>query len=94
MKKTLLVLSLLTLASCAKQTVYVSDKPIGKEVEKTNHFFFWGIAQSSKMDVARICKGRTNVSKVESRMSGGQSLAVLFTLGIYTPMTSKVSCSE
>ncbi|HAG53044.1 MAG TPA: lipoprotein bor [Alphaproteobacteria bacterium] len=93
-KKLALLCSLVVLASCAKQTVYVADKPMDYDVSKTSHFFLWGIGQTSKVDVARICKSRNNVSKVESRMSGGQAVVTLLTFGIYTPMTSTVYCSK
>ena len=98
MKKYLL-LSLLLGTGCAKQSfVLENNYQSVPKVEKSSHFFIYGIVQEDLNDLTNTCpKG---VGKIEAYLSPkdiaiqiGISLISFGTLGwIYTPRTWKVYC--
>ena len=94
----LLAFVALLLSGCATQTYYVNDNRGGNktnpEQEISQPFFVSGIAQQRTMDAAEICGGAEKVAKVESKLNFLDGLLGFITLGIYTPRTAMVYCTQ
>ncbi|MCB9761217.1 MAG: hypothetical protein H6739_15355 [Alphaproteobacteria bacterium] len=59
---------------------------------RLQHTFIYGIVSPNRIDVDRVCKGG-EVKAVKSQVAGLGLLANWITLGIYTPLTVKVTCA-
>ena len=57
-------------------------------------FVLGGIAQTQTVDAARICGGAEKVVQVEYVSNFGDAVVAFITLGIYTPVTYRVYCTE
>ncbi len=91
--------SLLFLSSCATQRGIMQDRVMNDNkgrlaYNETSHFFFWGLGQEDTIDVLKICKRRSNVSYVESKLTGSNGFLTAITLGLYAPRNKKVYCKK
>lgn len=89
-----LALLLVLVSSCSTQTIQINNKPIEYTRSQNHNFFFQGVGQGDNIQAGNLCKENDNVVQVKSTITGTQVFLTIITLGIYTPMTSKVSCSE
>jgi hypothetical protein len=83
------------LAGCATQRFPIrgggDDEP---DKQKMQTFFIGGIGQEKEMNAAEICGGADKVAKVEAHLRFIDGFLGVLTLGIYTPRTAKVYCTE
>ena len=94
MKKMLLLLLAITLRMCSTD-VYCS-KQTGSSSTKGNHhhhFFVSGIGQKKTVDAAKFVAAQ-KMLKQESQQTFVNGLLGFITLGIYTPLEARVSCSQ
>lgn len=63
-----------------------------RHVEQTVHFFFWGLAGKTTIDLDVACP--EGVARWQSRATFGDVLADLVTLGLWSPRTVIVECVE
>ena len=63
-----------------------------RHVEQTVHFFFWGLAGKTTVDLDAACP--EGVARWQSRATFGDVLADLLTLGIWSPRTVVLECVE
>ncbi len=85
-----LVASLLMLACNKVSYVNPSTVPTGKTVEKTGHYFLFGLAGKARIQGHRLCDGQ--VAKVQSRFAFGDLVLQGLTLGLYSPRTYELTC--
>lgn len=82
------------LAGCATITIHpeksrkLAPPPTYQD---TRHFFFWGLAGETRVDVREVCAGR-DVAQMQSQATFVNALLTIITLGIYAPHTVKVWC--
>jgi hypothetical protein len=97
MKKYSLLLGLaLMLTSCS--TVTIRDHGIEKisgepSYTSSRSFFFWGLAGTSRINVSSICKGKRPV-QLQTQKTFMDGFLGVITLGIYSPRTASVWCTE
>ena len=96
MKKLLstLLVSAVLLSGCATQTAYVNGKGGRLAYEESQTFFINGVGQEKIVNAVEICQEEQNIAKVESQWEGKDILWAIVTLGIYTPRTARVYCSQ
>lgn len=96
--KKLPVLCLLSavLSGCASQTLHMNHGSVDENADEEvwQHFFVGGIAQKKTVDAAAICGGSSRVAQVETVADVWDALLAAITVGIYTPRTSKVYCTQ
>tara|TARA_Y100001960_G_scaffold226116_1_gene236813 strand:- start:1478 stop:1780 length:303 start_codon:yes stop_codon:yes gene_type:complete len=90
--KLFLIISLLVLTSCARQTFNISDERGELTEDKMVHFFVGGIGQEDTLNAAKICGGSAKVTQVESHLNPADALLGFFTQGLYAPKHGKVYC--
>lgn len=82
------------ITACSAQRAIVSSKGMVKKdptVTKTDHFIFWGLAQTKETKATDIC-GSRRVSATEAQMTFLNGLLAFITAGIYSPRDMKVFC--
>ncbi|SHH23289.1 Bor family protein [Ferrimonas marina] len=97
MKQLFLAASLtLCLSACSTVTikpdpnVTVSNLP---SYEETRHFFMWGLAGEERVNVKEVC-GEQGAAQMQSQATFLNGLLSTLTLGIYSPHSVKVWCSD
>ncbi|TKB44633.1 Bor family protein [Thalassotalea mangrovi] len=73
-----------------EQTAKYSSEPT---YEESKHFFLWGIVGEHRVNVTEIC-GNREVIQMQSQQTFVEGVLGLITLGIYSPHSVKVWCSE
>jgi hypothetical protein len=93
--KKLLLASLLFISACSTTNIRISDEmpPIKPNYKEMQHFFVAGIGQEKIQEPKEIC-GSLGVNSVKVYYGFIDSLAVIFTGGIYTPNTYEVYCNR
>jgi len=94
MKKTILLVAMLSLAGCATQTYYVSSRgPVyAPTTDMPQSFLIGGLGQEQELDAGGICGGPNKVAKVQSKVEATDWFVSVLTAGIYTPRHAKVFC--
>ena len=93
MKKMLLATALaLLITGCAQQTFTVQNKPAAVASPIISSFLELG--EKKTVDAAKICGGAENVVKTETQQTFVNGLLGFITLGIYTPLETRVYCSQ
>lgn len=95
-KKFSLLLCTLSFVACSTITIIPSNKPIAlspPKYSKTHNYFFWGLMGEKYINTKRICR-RKRVRQMQTQFTFVNSLLTLLTLGIYSPKTAKVWCSN
>lgn len=86
-----------TLSGCATQSFDVNP-PVGPmsepELEESQSFFVYGIAQGEVVDAAEVCGSVQNIARVETEQNALDSVLSFLTGGIYTPRTARVYCLQ
>ncbi|QDP03082.1 Bor family protein [Thalassotalea sp. PS06] len=95
MKKFVILLGLV-LTGCS--TVTMQPEQTSKYVnpptyEDSKNFFFWGLVGEHRVNVTEIC-GDKEVIQMQSQQTFQEGVFALLTLGIYSPHSVKVWCSE
>ena len=96
MKKTFLLGIALCVLGTACSTVTIRDQGMQKlssepTWEKSEPFFFWGLAGTANVNVEDICNHR-NPAQLQTQRTFVDSLLGIITLGIYSPRSAKVWC--
>jgi hypothetical protein len=91
-------LFLLLLASSACTTVTLRDRGTAKlssepTYSSSKSFFFWGLAGTARVNVSGICGGKRPV-QLQTQKTFTDGLLSFITLGIYSPRTASVWCTE
>ena len=87
-------LVVVSLSACSTITInpeghsILVNKPTYKE---SKPFYFLGLAGEHHIDVLKIC-GNQEPIQMQAQKTFFDSVATLFTLGIYAPYTAKVWC--
>ena len=85
----------LLITGCARQQTFtVQNKPAA--VARNHHpsfLRFWNWAKKT-VDAAKICGGAENVVETETQQTFVNGLLGFITLGIYTPLETRVYCSQ
>jgi len=88
-----LALALALAASGCHTIRYDAGRPPSpRHVERTVHFFFWGLAGKPVVDLEAACP--EGVARWRSGATFGDWLADVVTLGIWGPRTVVVECAE
>jgi hypothetical protein len=91
--KLMLAGTLVVAQACYHATVDTGLSPSAQVVEKSFAAgWIYGLVPPSAVETASKCSG--GVSKVETKLSFVNQLVGLLTLGIYTPMSIKVTCAQ
>lgn len=61
--------------------------------QKTYSYWWWGLKGEHNINVREICQGKP-VDQMQAINTFTDSLAIIFTLGIYSPRTARVWCQE
>ncbi|MCY4472086.1 MAG: Bor family protein [Kistimonas sp.] len=95
-KLTVLCLLSVAISGCATQSFNLTSGRVDEipDEETSQHFFVGGIAQMKSMNAASICGGSSRVARVEARSSPLDAVLSMLTMGIYTPRTARVYCSQ
>ena len=95
MKKTIIAMTALCLMS-ACSSVTIRDQ--GKQKlagdptwEKSEPFFFWGLAGTGHVNVDEVC-GNRKASQLQTQRTFVDGLLGVITLGIYSPHSARVWC--
>lgn len=93
--KKLCLATLLFLTACSTTTIRISDEmpPIKPNYREMQHFFVGGIGQEKIQEPEAIC-GNFGVNTVKTYYGFVDSLAIIFTGGIYSPNTYEVYCNR
>lgn len=87
-----LVLMLVPLSACYHATIETGTAPSPTVIEKGfASAWIYGLVPPATVSTTSQCPG--GVSKVETQQSFVNGLVGLLTLGIYTPMSIKVTCA-
>lgn len=94
MKKIILIAAVAMLGACSTVTIRHSEKmpPAYPTQQIHNEFFVGGIGQEKILDPLDICDGRGYTISTQYTFIDG--LLATFTMGIYSPSTSKVYCDK
>ena len=88
-----LLAAALLLGACYHATIETGATPSAVTVEKSfASSWIYGLVPPSTVETAAKCK--TGVAKIETQLSFVNMLVGDLTLGIYTPMSIKVTCAE
>lgn len=92
MQRLLLVLVVFAAAGCYHATVETGAAPSPQSVSKGwASGWILGLVPPSTVETAAKCPN--GAARVETKLSFGNQLVGLLTLGIYTPMSIKVACA-
>ena len=88
--KKLFLAALLFLAACSTTTIRYSDQmpPVRPTYKDTGTFFIGGIGPENIVDLQEYCPNGVNI--VKTYYGFINSLAIIFTGGIYTPNTYEI----
>ena len=88
----LIIVALMSLASCATQTFQINPGTAGEPTtDEMALFFVYGIGQETTVDASAICGGSDKIVKVEATQTFVDVLIGAFT-GIINPRHAKVYC--
>lgn len=92
-RKLALLLVLLLLPACYKTKMdgFLDSGSPGHDERVLVHTILYGIVPLNTVNVNRIC-GNKRVYSTSSSVAGIGLLANFITIGLYTPMTVKVTC--
>jgi len=89
----LAVTVLLAVSGCYTATIDTGRKPSTVVMQKNwAHGWIYGLVPPSTVETASKCTD--GVAKVMTQLSFANQLVGILTVGIYTPMTIKVTCAE
>ncbi len=92
MQRFLLVLAVFAAPGCYHATVETGAAPSPQSVSKGwASGWIYGLVPPSTVETAAKCPN--GAARVETKLSFGNQLVGLLTLGIYTPMSIKVACA-
>ena len=95
-KTILLTLLLIYLSGCSSVTLR-QDQAVRNETsatfQKTYPYWWWGLSGEHDINVREICQGKA-VDQMQAIHTFTDSLAIIFTLGIYAPRTARVWCEK
>lgn len=89
------ILAVLLLSGCATQSFDVNPPltPLSQaDLEESQPFFIYGVAQSTITNAADICGGAANVARIEVEQTALDSVLSWLTFSVYTPRTARVYC--
>jgi hypothetical protein len=92
----MILLSALILSGCT--TVTIRDRGTAKLASTPTYsssqaFFFWGLGGTARVNVSNICSGKRPV-QMQTQKTFVDGLLSFITLGIYSPRTASVWCSD
>ena len=89
----LIMVALMSLASCATQTFQINPGNSGEATsDEMSLFFIAGIGQNSRIDASAICGGSDKIVKVEATQTFIDILINGVTGGLVFPRHAKVYC--
>ena len=94
MKLTGIICLMLALSACSSVTIRTDDQPKSHSApsyQKTYPYWWWAAKGEHDVNVREICKGKP-VEQMQVISTFTDSLAFIFTLGIYSPRTARVWC--
>ncbi len=105
MKKSLFLLTIFLLTSCANRAVHITTNKssinplsngfyIKSDSSEWHHFFLGGILQEKGVDAEKVCRNRGGVALVTTEQRWYQSLINLLSFGIYTPTMTYIYCVD
>ena len=89
-----LLLITLLLSACSSVTIRTDDQPKSHSsptFQKTYTYWWWYAKGEHDVNVREVCKGQP-VEQMQAVNTVTDSLAFIFTLGIYSPRTARVWC--
>ena len=86
-----LIFSLLGCSSVTMRTDTQAKTHETASFQKSYPYWWWGIKGEHDINVREICQGNT-VKQMQALNTFTDSLAIIFTLGIYAPKTARVWC--
>ena len=90
-----LLIMALSLGSCSTQTFIGDSKTVGrKALERSDHFFFWGIGQEKMHHIEQVCGSRENLAKIKVKYSFLNGILTGLTYGLYSPRTTEIYCTQ
>jgi hypothetical protein len=81
-----------TLTGCMHTTFITGAPRSSVKASGMNHFFLWGLANTSEVDVAAECP--SGAAKWTVYKSFGDGFLSFITLGIYTPRSWEIDCAS
>jgi hypothetical protein len=96
MRFIIILLSLSILAGCSSVTIRTDDQVksyVSASYQKNVSYWWWGFSGEHYINVREVCKGQA-VKQVQAVTTFTDSLATIFTLGIYVPRTARVWCDS
>ena len=96
MKIFLSIIIAITLSACSSVTIKTdkgSELRVAPSFQQSYTYWWWGLRGEHTINAREICIGRP-VEQMQSTYTITDTLAGLFTLGIYAPRSARVWCGE